>query len=178
MRKKDHPNVCLSYMIYCLTIGKTFNLAYYIAKRIESMTNSNAMTLPYEMPLTRLFKHVQTSHPIAITDLYNLVDYVMIPFSKARVFRIMLNGKKPHPQTLTESSESQSQSPTPHQEEENDLVSNYTLDNIVYIDQIPYIQGGFAVQFPLTSTKTGAAGSLCSKSSSIEPMEPRTPVLQ
>ncbi|GJU14684.1 hypothetical protein Tco_1142650 [Tanacetum coccineum] len=81
---KDRPNACLSYMLYCLTIGKPFNLAYYIAKRMESVTKSDVMALPYGMLLTRLFEHVRTSHPYAITDLYDLVDHVMIPLSKKR----------------------------------------------------------------------------------------------
>ncbi|GJS91644.1 hypothetical protein Tco_0774280 [Tanacetum coccineum] len=107
-RNKDHPNVFLSYMLYCLTIRKQFNLAYYIAKRMESVTRSDVMALPYGMLLTRLFKHVLTSHPYAITDLHDLVDHIMIPLSETRVFRIMPDGKRPHPQTPTESSESQS----------------------------------------------------------------------
>nr|GEX65631.1 pentatricopeptide repeat-containing protein [Tanacetum cinerariifolium] len=46
---KDHPNACLCYMLYCLTIGKPLNLAYYIAKRMESVTKSDIMALPYGM---------------------------------------------------------------------------------------------------------------------------------
>ncbi|GKE26341.1 hypothetical protein Tco_1441725, partial [Tanacetum coccineum] len=40
---------------------------------------------------------------------------------------------------------SESPSPTPHQEEENDPVNIYTLDPIVYIDQLPPIEGGIDV---------------------------------
>ncbi|GKA73107.1 hypothetical protein Tco_0779323 [Tanacetum coccineum] len=32
---KDHPNACLCYMLYCLAIGKHFNIAYYITNRME-----------------------------------------------------------------------------------------------------------------------------------------------
>ncbi|GKC01070.1 hypothetical protein Tco_0987206 [Tanacetum coccineum] len=42
---KDHLNACLSYMIYCLTIGKQFNLTYCIAKRMESVTKSDVMAV-------------------------------------------------------------------------------------------------------------------------------------
>ncbi|GJU81305.1 hypothetical protein Tco_1283670 [Tanacetum coccineum] len=72
----------------------------------------------------------------------------MIPLSERRVFRIMPDGKRPHPQTPTESSDSQS--PTPHQNEEIDPVDNYTLDPIVYIDQLPPIQGGESMEFKQT----------------------------
>nr|GEV01820.1 hypothetical protein [Tanacetum cinerariifolium] len=34
-KNKDHPNACLCYMLYCLAIGKPFNLAYYIANRMK-----------------------------------------------------------------------------------------------------------------------------------------------
>ncbi|GJU12135.1 hypothetical protein Tco_1134531 [Tanacetum coccineum] len=109
----------------------------------------------------------------------------MIPLSKARVFRIMLDGKRPHPQTPMESSESQSQSPTPHQEEENDLNSSKPREcsSALVISSLTsgrrskgVLQG--VMRFLLTPTKTAASGSLCSKSGSIEPMEPRMPVLQ
>ncbi|GJY37044.1 hypothetical protein Tco_0422422 [Tanacetum coccineum] len=93
---KDHPNACLSYMLYCLTIRKQFNLAY-IAKRMESVTKSNVMALPYGMLLTRLFKHVHTSNPYAITDLHDLVDHVMIPHTERRALKIMADEKRPHP---------------------------------------------------------------------------------
>ncbi|GJR70072.1 hypothetical protein Tco_0016137 [Tanacetum coccineum] len=88
---KDHPNACLSYMLYCLTIGKQFNFAYYIAKRMESVTKSDVMALPYGMLLTRFFKHVHTSHPYAITVLHDLVDHVVIPLTEGRALRIMYN---------------------------------------------------------------------------------------
>nr|GEV55259.1 hypothetical protein [Tanacetum cinerariifolium] len=133
---KDHPNACLCYMLYCLTIKKPFNLAYYIGKRMERVTKSNIMALLYEMLLTRLFVHVHISHPFSITDNHYIVDHVMIPLSEKQVFRIMPKGKRPYPQTPTLTESFESPSPTPHQEkeEENDLVNNYTLDAIPYID--------------------------------------------
>nr|GEU99460.1 hypothetical protein [Tanacetum cinerariifolium] len=50
---KDHLNACLSYMLYCLTIQKPFKLAYYITKRIESVTKSDGFTqtLPQPTPI-------------------------------------------------------------------------------------------------------------------------------
>ncbi|GJV12432.1 hypothetical protein Tco_1353973 [Tanacetum coccineum] len=149
-RNKDHPNACLCYMLYCLTIGKPFNRAYYIAKRMESVTKSFDMTLPYGMLLTRLFEHVRIAHPYAISDDLYLVDYVMIPRSEKRVFRIMPNGKRHRPQTSTPTESFESPSPTFHQEEENDPVNNYTLDPIPYIDQLPPIEGGESPEFKQT----------------------------
>ncbi|GJT45908.1 hypothetical protein Tco_0954623 [Tanacetum coccineum] len=198
---KDHPNACLCYMLYCLTIGKPFNLAHYIAKRMESVTKTDIMTLPYRMLLTRLFELVCISHPFAITDNHYLVDHMMIPLSEKQVFKITPKGKRPHPQTPTPTDSSESPSPTPHQEEENDLVKNYTLDPIPYIDQLPPIEGGESPEYKQTKgmfkcfgpflsnlgkkknfedlgTKAAAAYSVCRKTGSFEPIEPKVPVLQ
>ncbi|GJT92028.1 hypothetical protein Tco_1080873 [Tanacetum coccineum] len=147
---KDHPNACLCYMLYCLTIGKHFNLAYYIANRMVSATKSADMTLPYRMLLTRLFEHVRVNHPYSFSNELYLVDHVMIPLSEKRVFRFKDKGKRPRLPTLTPSkSESfDSPSPTPHQR--NDPVNNYTLDPIPYINQLPAIEGGESLEFKQT----------------------------
>ncbi|GJW67310.1 hypothetical protein Tco_0121734 [Tanacetum coccineum] len=100
---------------------------------MESVTQSNVMVLPYGMLLTRLYRHVHTTHPYVISDLHDLLDHVMIPLTEGKARRIIIDRKMPHPQTLLESS--LSPSPTQNQEE-NDPVKNYTLDPIVYINQL------------------------------------------
>ncbi|GJW52137.1 hypothetical protein Tco_0093488 [Tanacetum coccineum] len=92
---KDHSNVCLCYMLYCLANGKYFNLAYYMVNRMVSVTKSTDMTLAYGMLLTRLVEHVRISYPHAFSDDLYLVDRVMIPLSERRVFKIMPGGKRP-----------------------------------------------------------------------------------
>ncbi|GJZ71966.1 hypothetical protein Tco_0635817 [Tanacetum coccineum] len=94
---KDHINACLAYMLYCLSVQKPFNLAYYIVKRMESVTRSDVMVLPYGILLTRLFEHVRTTHPIAISDLHYLSNHVMVPLTEAKTHMIMIKGKMPHP---------------------------------------------------------------------------------
>nr|GEV01772.1 hypothetical protein [Tanacetum cinerariifolium] len=145
---KDHPNACLVYMLYCLTIQKLFNLAYYTAMRIASVIKSNFMVLPYGMLLTRLYKHVHTTHLFSISDIHYLVNHVMIPLTEGKTRRIMIDGKRPHPQTPSESSSS-SPSPTPNQEEINP-VNNFTLDPIAYIDQLLPILRREAPEFKQT----------------------------
>ncbi|GJS38416.1 hypothetical protein Tco_0563459 [Tanacetum coccineum] len=100
---------------------------------MESVTQSDFMVLPYGMLLTRLYRHVHTTHPYAISNLHNLVDHVMIPLTKGKTCKIMIDGKRPHPQTPSESS--LSPSPTQNQEE-NDPVNNYTLDPSIYMNQL------------------------------------------
>ncbi|GKA21129.1 hypothetical protein Tco_0701118 [Tanacetum coccineum] len=144
---KDHLNAYLVYMLYCLANQKPFNLAYYIAKRMASVIKSDLMVLPYAMLLTRLYSHVHTTHPIAITDIHFLADHVMIPLTEGPTHRIMVDGKRPY--TQTSSGSSLSPSPTPNQKE-NDLVDNYTLDPVVYMNQLPPIPGGESPEFKQT----------------------------
>ncbi|GKD13709.1 hypothetical protein Tco_1198116 [Tanacetum coccineum] len=98
---KDHPNACLCYMLYCLATKKPFNLAYYIANRIVSVTKSADMTLPYGMLLTRLFEHVRTNHPYTFSNELYLVDHVMILLSVKRVYQFKDKGKRPRLPTPT-----------------------------------------------------------------------------
>ncbi|GJS73284.1 hypothetical protein Tco_0706125 [Tanacetum coccineum] len=129
---KDHPNVSLCYMLYCLSIGKRFNLAYYIIYRMMSVTQSSQMTLPYAMLLTRLFKHVQINHPHPLPNEFNLVDHVMIPLSNKRKNRIKTKGKRTRLPTLTPSNSSSSSQSPPNQgtstNPSGDPIDNYTLD--------------------------------------------------
>ncbi|GKF35423.1 hypothetical protein Tco_0108623, partial [Tanacetum coccineum] len=149
---KDHPNACLCYMLYCLATGKHFNLAYYIVNRMDSVTKSADMTLPYGMLLTRLVEHIRVSYPHAFLDDLYLVDHVMIPLSERRVFRIIPGGKRPQLPTLTPtpSGSSESTSSSSHQEEKIDPVNNFTLDPIPYINQLPPFDGGESSEFKQT----------------------------
>nr|GFB47622.1 hypothetical protein [Tanacetum cinerariifolium]GFB66095.1 hypothetical protein [Tanacetum cinerariifolium] len=139
---KDHLNACLCYMLYCLANEKPFNLAYYIANRMVSVTKSADMTLPYGMLLTRLFEHVRTNHPYTFSNELCLVDHVMIPLFEKRVYRFKDKGKRPRLPTPTppDTESSNLPSPIPHQNVENDLVDNYTLDPISYMNQLPPIE--------------------------------------
>nr|GEU88295.1 hypothetical protein [Tanacetum cinerariifolium] len=55
-----------------------------------------------------------------------------------------IRGKRPRLPTPTplDTESSDSPSPTPHQGVKNNLVNNYTLDPIPYINQLPPIEGG------------------------------------
>nr|GFB37947.1 hypothetical protein [Tanacetum cinerariifolium] len=130
-----------------------------------SVTKSADTTLPYGMLLTRLFEHVRVAHPHAFSDDFYLVDHVMTPLSKKRVFKIMPSGKTPPIPTLTPSESYELTSSSSPQEEENDPVNNFTLDLIPYINLLPPIKGDVV------------AGSICSKAGSIELMKLGLPVL-
>ncbi|GJZ75974.1 hypothetical protein Tco_0640439 [Tanacetum coccineum] len=155
---KDHSNASLCYMLYCLTIEKPFNLAYYIAHRMVSVTQSSDTTLPYAMLLTRLYKHVRANYPYTLSNDFQLVDHVMISLSIKKVFRLRTKGKRPHLPTPTPSDSGSSESPptnvnqgtSANQEVPNDPVNNYTLDPIPYLNQLPPIEGGESPEFKQT----------------------------
>nr|GEW18739.1 hypothetical protein [Tanacetum cinerariifolium] len=163
---KDHLNAYLCYMLYSLTTKKPFNLTYYIANRIMSVTKSADMTLPYGMLLTRLFKHVRTNHPYTFSNELYLVDHVMIALSENRVYRFKDKGKRPCLPTLTppNTESSDSPSPTPHQNVENDPVDNHTLDLIPYMNQLSSIERGKSSEFKQTKGMFNCLfNSLCKK---------------
>ncbi|GJZ93791.1 hypothetical protein Tco_0665994 [Tanacetum coccineum] len=136
---KDHKNTCLVYMLYCLVNQKHFNLAYYMANRMASVFKSDLMVFPYAMLLTRLYMHVLAMESRPTTDEQYLVDHVMVPLTEGRAHRFMVDGKWPHSQTSSGSSSSLFLTPT---QGEIDPVNNFTLEPIVYCDQLPLIPGG------------------------------------
>ncbi|GKA02283.1 hypothetical protein Tco_0674948 [Tanacetum coccineum] len=96
-----------------------------MAKRMASVIKSDLMVLPYAMLITRLYKDVLTIQPYPTTNIHYLVDHVMVPLTEGRAHSLMVDGKRPHPQTTSSSSSSQSQVP---EQNEVDLVDNFTLD--------------------------------------------------
>ncbi|GJT45043.1 hypothetical protein Tco_0953758 [Tanacetum coccineum] len=117
-----------------------------------SVTHNSDITLPYAMLLTRIYKHVWANHPYTMSNEFQLVDHVMIPLSNKRVFRFKTKGKRPCLPTLSlpDSSTSESSSSSTNQEVSNDLVDNYTLDPIPYLNQLPPIEGGESSEFKQT----------------------------
>ncbi|GJS28284.1 pentatricopeptide repeat-containing protein [Tanacetum coccineum] len=45
---RDHVPACLCFMLYCVVHSEKFNLAYYMAKRMEWVTKQARLLLPYE----------------------------------------------------------------------------------------------------------------------------------
>ncbi|GJU62951.1 putative ribonuclease H-like domain-containing protein [Tanacetum coccineum] len=68
-------------MLYCIARPERYNLAYFIAKRMELVTKQPRLIMPYDMLLTRLFKHVMTISHRVLDDYYDLHDRVMYPLT-------------------------------------------------------------------------------------------------
>ncbi|GJU55767.1 hypothetical protein Tco_1229481 [Tanacetum coccineum] len=88
--------------------------------------------------------HVLTIQPITISNDHYLMDHVLVPLTEGRAHPFMVDGKRLHPQTSSGSSSCPS--PTPTQGEINP-VDNFTLDPVMYIDQLPPILKGASKEF-------------------------------
>ncbi|GJY53501.1 retrovirus-related pol polyprotein from transposon TNT 1-94 [Tanacetum coccineum] len=78
---RDHVPACLCFMLYCVVHSEKFNLAYYMAKRIEWVTKQARLLLPYGMLLTRLFTFIMNENPELNNESYVLYDHVMTPLA-------------------------------------------------------------------------------------------------
>ncbi|GJS43619.1 hypothetical protein Tco_0568662, partial [Tanacetum coccineum] len=58
-----------------------FNLAFFIAERMEFVTKPARLILPYGMLLTRLFKYLMSESPELFNESYVLYDRVMYPLT-------------------------------------------------------------------------------------------------
>ncbi|GKD79568.1 hypothetical protein Tco_1342189 [Tanacetum coccineum] len=76
---QDHVPACLCYMLYCVMHSEKFNLAYFMAKRMEWVTKQNRLILPYSMLLTHLFKVIMNGNRELYNESYVLYDHVMNP---------------------------------------------------------------------------------------------------
>ncbi|GJW28412.1 hypothetical protein Tco_0045287 [Tanacetum coccineum] len=77
----DHVPTCLCHMLFCIATSTQYNIAYFIAKRIEFVTKQGRLILPYGMLLTRMFDHIMSENPELSNHLYVLYDRVMYPFA-------------------------------------------------------------------------------------------------
>ncbi|GJU79916.1 hypothetical protein Tco_1282281 [Tanacetum coccineum] len=68
-------------MLYCVVHSEKFNLAYFIAKRMEWVTRQKQLILPYGMLLTHLFKVIMNENPELNNESYVLYDCVMNPLT-------------------------------------------------------------------------------------------------
>ncbi|GJU05347.1 retrovirus-related pol polyprotein from transposon TNT 1-94 [Tanacetum coccineum] len=78
---QDHVPACLCYMLYYVVHFEKFNLAYFMAKRMEWVTKQKRLILPYGMLLTHLFKFVMNENRELQNESYVLYDRVMNPLT-------------------------------------------------------------------------------------------------
>ena len=126
---RDHINLCLSYMLYSLSVRQPFNLAYYMAKRMADIPVQGTTAIPYGMLLTRLYRFISPIPPTprGLRLDYQLVDHTFAALSDRQTF--LPQGKRTHPPS---SSSSSSMS-------EDDGLPNSRLPPLDYLSQLPEI---------------------------------------
>ncbi|GJZ30297.1 hypothetical protein Tco_0575344 [Tanacetum coccineum] len=100
-----HVPACLCYMLYCVVHSEKFNLAYFMAKRMEWVTKQKRLILPYGMLLTRLFKFIINENCELYNESYVLYDRVMNPLTaqQERKTRKDLGTRRGHHSTSSSS---------------------------------------------------------------------------
>ncbi|GKC45208.1 retrovirus-related pol polyprotein from transposon TNT 1-94 [Tanacetum coccineum] len=78
---RNHVPACLCFMLYCVVHSERFNLAYYMAKRMEWVTKQARLILLYGMLLTRLFTFIMNKYHELNNESYVLYDRVMTPLA-------------------------------------------------------------------------------------------------
>ncbi|GJZ93664.1 hypothetical protein Tco_0665867 [Tanacetum coccineum] len=78
---RDRVPACLCHMLFCIATSIHYNLAYFIAKRMEFVTKQARLILPYGMLLTRMFDHVIAKNLELSNPLYVVYDRVMYPLA-------------------------------------------------------------------------------------------------
>ncbi|GJU64985.1 hypothetical protein Tco_1246820 [Tanacetum coccineum] len=78
-RNYDHLNACCAHMLYFLVNEKLYNLAYYIARRIENIKRCHNKVFPYHLLLTCLYHWIMTTFPNIAGPQYLLVNLEMAP---------------------------------------------------------------------------------------------------
>nr|GEY21275.1 reverse transcriptase domain-containing protein [Tanacetum cinerariifolium] len=74
---QDHVPACLCYMLYCVVHSEKFNLACYMAKRMEWVTKQNRLILPYERIVAQKEVVIPLPPPPSINHLH-LISTIMM----------------------------------------------------------------------------------------------------
>ncbi|GJV57245.1 hypothetical protein Tco_1458250 [Tanacetum coccineum] len=78
---QDRLPACLAQMLYCVVAKEQYNLAYFFVKRIKCERATPTANLPYDMFLTRLYRHVMEMYPHLDNDIYDIVERVIRPLA-------------------------------------------------------------------------------------------------
>ncbi|GKB41093.1 hypothetical protein Tco_0886035 [Tanacetum coccineum] len=72
---RDHLPACLAHMLYCVVAEEQYNLAYFFVKRIQCARYTPTANLPYDISLTRLYRHVMETYPHLDNGIYDIVRH-------------------------------------------------------------------------------------------------------
>ncbi|GJZ68033.1 hypothetical protein Tco_1278835 [Tanacetum coccineum] len=104
---KDLVDACISVMLYNLETCQKFNLAYYIAHKIEDIKECEDCPLPYGLLLTCIYQYVLVKHLKLIQPRYYLNFRVMDSINGQEV-RKKDKGKRPKSRSPSPSASAES----------------------------------------------------------------------
>ncbi|GJX58152.1 hypothetical protein Tco_0289542 [Tanacetum coccineum] len=130
-------------------------------KKWEIILSDNAISLTGHkdhpnVSLCYMLYSLATGKPfnLAYFIAHRMVNHVMIPLSSKIIYRFKNKGKRIRLPTLTPSNSSGSSQSPPNQgtstNPSGDPIDNYTLDPVVYLNQLPPIEGGESPEFKQT----------------------------
>ncbi|GJU50797.1 zf-CCHC domain-containing protein [Tanacetum coccineum] len=81
-RRTSEPSPRLSFSHVVFVVAEEqYNLAYFFVKRMECARATLTANLPYDMFLTRLYRHIMETYPYLDNGIYDIVERVMRPFA-------------------------------------------------------------------------------------------------
>ena len=79
----DHVPACLIHILFCIANTIPYNLAYFMAKRMEFVRSKPIMILPYGMLLSHLYRHVMHQYPHLRYVEFEVFEPVMLPLTQS-----------------------------------------------------------------------------------------------
>ncbi|GJZ07369.1 hypothetical protein Tco_0541162 [Tanacetum coccineum] len=113
--KRNKVKACTAYMLYYLTIVRTFNFTSMIIYRMEEVINKHKVPMPFAMLLTRLHNHILTTNPQAIIPIvrFTFHEHVMGPLDISRNLSKEKGKKIASPSVISSSSSSSDDNEAP-----------------------------------------------------------------
>ncbi|GJT89879.1 hypothetical protein Tco_1078724 [Tanacetum coccineum] len=108
-------------MLYCVVAEEQYNLAYFFVKRIECARVTPTANLPYDMFLTRLYRHVMETYPHLDNCIYDIVERVMCPLALKQTRRPRSDRGKARHSVSSSSSHHQGTSSHQHEDDDDDV---------------------------------------------------------
>ncbi|GJW72790.1 hypothetical protein Tco_0132160 [Tanacetum coccineum] len=108
----DRLPACLAHMLYCVVAEEQYNLA----------RDTPTANLPYDMFLTRLYRHIMETYPHIDNGIYNIVERVMRPLGLKQTQRPQSDHGKARYFFSSSSSHHQGMSSHQHDDDDDDDV--------------------------------------------------------
>ncbi|GKB56929.1 hypothetical protein Tco_0913115 [Tanacetum coccineum] len=118
---RDRFPACLAYMLYCVIAEEQYNLAYFFVKIIECARATPTANLPYDMFLTRLYRHIMETYPHLDNGIYDIVDRVMRPLALRQTRRPQSDRGEARHSVSSSSSHHQGMSSHQHDDDDDDV---------------------------------------------------------